>query len=372
VKFVPIIQSVEQLDWIATVAVDEVIFYHRQFSREGGLDFEAIKRLAQVAELKAYRPLIQVDRLIEQSGFENVLETCLSWPKAWGIRVQDLGLAQALYEKNRSFQLILEAGHANFLAVEAWSQLLAGPLERVVLNNEIPKRNLHPMLAKLECPSESLGFGSLVMYYTPRALLSWSGQVKHALISSDEMGSGKYCLLESEAGTVMYFNKDLSLLRYIGELDQAGLGCLRLDLREVGPEHWLFLLDALQSNSDAPLKSNWPRPLLHGFYGENKSDSVFDRLGTKQVEWSREPWGEVLDQTSSRLLVRAWREQLELPLSLAAKDGKGRWHEWSVERVYGLDGAEYEKRIPTEIFLMQRPKLFASGTLLYRGLEKKG
>ena len=195
--------------------------------------------------------------------------------------------------------------------------------------------------------------------------------MKDALISSDEMGPGKYRLLENEAGTVMYFNKDLSLLRYINELDQAGLSCLRLDLREVDEEHWPSLLEALQSNSDAPLKASWPRSLLHGFYGENKSDSVFDRLSTKQVEWSREPWGEVLDQTPSRLLVRSWREQLKLPLAMAAKDGKGRWHEWMIEKTQGLDGVEHEKMIPEEIFLMQRPRRFASGTLLYRGSEKK-
>jgi hypothetical protein len=86
VKFVPIIQSAEQLDWVSTLPVDEVIFYHQQFSREGGLGFDEIKPLAELAKSKGFRALIQVDRLIEESNFEAILKTCLSWPKSSRLR----------------------------------------------------------------------------------------------------------------------------------------------------------------------------------------------------------------------------------------------------------------------------------------------
>ena len=371
-KYSPVISSATQLDWLDDLNVDEVILYSETLSREGGLSQEEIFSLADKIIEKKWKVLIQVDRLVEENHFDAILKTCFNFSESWVMRVQDLGLAQAFYEANREFHLVLEAGHANNISIQTWCELLKGPLKRVVLNNEIPKRNLNPILSKLKVESETLGFGALIMYYTPRSLLSFSGhEQKQSLIQSDEMGLGHYRLLENKVGTVMYFNKDLSLLRYVDELDASGLTNLRLDLREVEEDHLLLLKESLLNQSDEPIKEAWPRPLLHGFYGENKSDSIFNRLTTKKVDWEREPFAEVLDQTKTRLLVRSWIENLNLPLKINAKDGKGRWHEWMVENVESLKDRSKSSSISETVFFLERPRKFASGTLLYRG-EKSG
>lgn len=367
-KWVAAINRSEQLDWLVGSDIDEVILYHELYSREGGLVETELREMAQAAQQKNFKVSIQMDRLLEEKVFEQALVACDGFSDSWSIRVQDLGLAQALYERGRTFDLILEAGHANLKAIQAWEKLLHGPLRRIVLNNEIPKRNLHPILSSLDIETETLGFGSLMMYYTPRSLLSFAGESgKDSLIQSDEMGPGSYRLHESAAGTIMYYNKDLSLMRYIEELQQAGLERLRLDLREVDLESFRALQESIKQQSDQPIKMSWDRPLLHGFYGENKSDSIFDRLATKQVEREREPFAEVIDQTKSRLLVRTWFENLPLPLKMSAKDGKGRWHEWQIEKVEGLQNRQEKTVVDEEVFLIERPRRFPSGTLLYRG-----
>lgn len=365
VKWVYALRSEAQFKALSLAEGDEVLLYHDLGAREGGLSLSEIEEIASGLQNTL---LIQYDRLVEESEFEEHLNHCLELSRLGTLRVQDLGLAHALYEKGLSFQLVLEAGHANGEAIHAWLNLMGEKVERIVLNNEIPKRNLHPLLKGLKVPTETLGFGSLVMYYTPRSLLSWSGHsASEHLIQSEDMGPGQYRLSESSAGTVMYYNKDLSLLRYIGELEEAGLTHMRLDLREFEPEQISALLSSVRTQSDEAIKSVWGRPLLHGFYGENKSDSVFDRLSAKKVHWEQQPFGEVLDQTNSRLLVKLWSEERSLPLKLNAKDGKGRWHAWEVEQVESLWGTVSRENIENEVFFVERPRKFASGTLLYRG-----
>jgi putative protease len=358
----------EQLEWLSGDEIQEIILHHETFSREGGLPEAELQTIAKLAEAQGLQVSIQVDRLLEEHLFDQISEACFNFPEKWSIRVQDLGLAQVLYEKNRCFDLILEAGHANLNAIQAWETLLEGPLRRIVLNHEIPKRNLHPILSSLKVESETLGFGSLMMYYTPRSLLSYAKKgAKESMIQSDEMGPGSYRLAENAAGTIMYYNKDLSLLRYVTELEDAGLNVLRLDLREVTHEQYRALMQSFKERSDQALKTCWPRQLLHGFYGENKSDSIFDRLATKQIEREREPFAEVIDQTKSRLLVRTWIKGLKLPLRMSAKDGKGRWHEWEVAKVESMLDHHEKGLVDEEVFFVERPRRFPSGTLLYRG-----
>lgn len=368
-KYSFVLHSEEQLEWLRAFPKSEVVLYHTTWSREGGLAEVELRKVAAKAEELGHTVCLQFDRLIEEQHFPSYLESCLSYPTSWMLRVQDLGLAHSLSEKGREFQLVLEAGHANQQAISIWRELMGSCLKKIVLNNEIPKRNLHPLLSNLNgIDTETLGFGSLVMYYTPRSLLSWTPEsAKESLIKSNEMGPGSYRLNENEAGTVMYFNKDLCLIRYIEELDEAGLTHLRIDLREVDSNSWEALFESIQKKLDVDIKETWPRPLLHGFYGENKSDSVFDRLSTKKVEWEQQPFGEVLDQTKSRLLIKLWEEDLKFPLQLNAKDGKARWHSWEVNQVESLSGQVMRQTINEEVFFIERPRRFPSGTLLYRG-----
>lgn len=366
-KYTAIINREEQLSWLSGDHFCEVILYHERYSREGGLAEREIETLVHKAQERGFDVALQIDRLVEEKLFEQIFEACMNVPQDCVLRVQDLGLAHALFEQQRPFDLILEAGHANAKAIESWVTLLKKSVRRVVINHEIPKRNLHPILSRLEMETETLGFGPLIMYYSPRSLLSFAGQSeKDSLIRSDEMGAGSYRLKESQAGTVMYYNKDLSLLRYLDELDRAGLNLLRLDLRECEYQQFQALCQSIQERSDQSIKESWLRPLLHGFYGENKSDSIFDRLSTKQIEREKEPFAEVIDQTKTRLLVRTWLKDLELPLSMKAKDGKGRWHEWEVSKVESLSDRQEKASIDDEVFLLERPRRFPSGTLLYR------
>ena len=362
-KYTALVHRFEQLAWAKNLGCCEVLLPVEGFSRESGFAQIDVPQLISAALEQGLRPILLADRLVEQSTFETFLTKILSLPFTV-IRVSDCGLAKRLLDAGRQVQLSLESGHANLEAIQAWCAQLP-QLERVVLNHQIPRRNLLPMLPQLKLEKELLGVGPIAMYYTPRKLLSIQGcGNKDSLIHSEEMGPGHYRLAESEAGTVMHYDKWLCLLPHQIELQEAGLNHLRCDLRFVEARE----LDALKmalSDAEFSLRKAWERPLLHGFYGENKSDSLFSKLVGKRPDMDRHVIGEVLDRSGSRMLVLL-QKNTSIGEGLVAKNGRGDWMSWELDALWSLSDAALNTAKSGQLVLMKRPKSLAVGTYLYR------
>jgi U32 family peptidase len=364
--FTAYVSTQAQLAWAEDLGCAEVLIPLNGFSREEGFDLKDCPALLAESQQRGLEPILMADRLVEQAGFEALLARMLELPFK-SIRVSDCGLAQRLLAQSRKVQLSLESGHANFEALQAWVSLMP-QLDRVVLNHQIPRRNLLPLLPKLKLETELLGLGPIAMYYTPRKLLSIQGcGSKESLIHSDEMGPGQYRLAESEAGTVMHYDKWLCLLPHREELQQAGLSHLRLDLRFVQAQELEALKTALQ-DVNFSLRKAWERPLLHGFYGENKSDSIFSKLVGRRPDMERSVLGEVMDRVASRLLVLL-QKNCALGDWVGAQHGRGDWLKWDLDELWTPQGEPLLAAKAGQLVLMKRPKNLAVGTYLYRESE---
>ena len=361
---IALVDSMAQIASLVDLGCTEALISVEGCSREGGLRFGELPSMVTALEHHGVKPVILLDRLIEQGRYADMVGLLDSWSHLC-FRVSDLGLAQHLNAQGQPFQLGLESGHANEEAIKVWLDLLP-KVERVVLNHQIPRRNLLPLLSKLSIPTEMLVFGPLAMYYTPRKLLNWAGTEKNqSLIQADDMGPGQYELVESEAGTVMRYNKWLSLLPHIEELESSGLKAIRLDLRLMS-EKEIKLLSLALKDPNYPLKTEFPKPLLHGFYGDNRSDSVFAKLVGRRPDMEKELLVEVVDRSKTRLLVYTMLGLSEGDV-VQAKDGKGNWHEWSLDDLRTVDGESWSETVPSgELVLLKRPKNFPVGTYIYR------
>jgi collagenase-like PrtC family protease len=358
------IDAMTQVASAVDLGCQEALISVEGCSREGGLRFGELTAMITALEHHGVKPVVLLDRLIEQGRYRDMMGLLDSWPTIC-FRVSDLGLAQHLNSQDRAFQLGLESGHANSEAINVWLELLP-KVERVVLNHQIPRRNLLPLLSNLSISTEMLVFGPLAMYYTPRRLLSWAGaESDQSLIQADDMGLGEYELVESEAGTVMRYNKWLSLMPHLEELEGAGLGAMRLDLRLMSSEELQLLQRGLKDPS-YPLKTEFPKPLLHGFYGDNRSDSVFSKLVGRRPDMEKELLGEVVDRTKTRLLLWTF-SAIEDGDRIRAKDGKGNWHEWVLDDSRNMDGEGHGKSVTSgDLILVKRPKKLPVGTYIYR------
>lgn len=359
-KFIGQIDHPSQLASLVTLGCEEVLICSETRSQEGGMNEAELKALLDQLKGEAIQVTLLLDRRIQENHWLEVLKF-LDSPLA-RLRVMDLGLASELNERGLEFDLDLQVGHLNDRAIEVWLERMK-QIRRAVLNPQIPRRQLLPFLGKMSVESELLGFGPIAMYHTPRRLLSWSEVDDEVEIQSDEMGAGSYPMKESQWGSTLYYNKILSLLPHLRELEGAGLSALRLDLRKIAPKEVDLLSRGLREGED--IRKDYPVPLLHGFYGENKSDSLLDKIGGRRSDISRKALAEVLDGRGRELLVRSLVDDWVLGENIFCEDGKGRSHTFIFEGGVGLEGELFTKPRRGDLMKLRASRKFPVGTFLY-------
>jgi putative protease len=197
------------------------------------------------------------------------------------IRIQDPGVVHLIKNKYSwlPIHLILETGNHNFEALKKWEDYLGKQLERLVLSNELSKEHLEIYAKKLKTPLEVLIFGRILLFYSPRKLLSPLEKEKNidkfieAFGTSEESPHSGFPIIENMHGTFMFNVKDLSLFDNLKEMTELGINNGRLDLR----------FDKSIEQVEDLKNYHGPRPLIKGFYQINKTDVLFSKLKNKKT-----------------------------------------------------------------------------------------
>src|SRR5690606_23250130 len=231
------------------------------------------------------------------------------------VRVQDPGaLNWILSNTSHPFQFIAENGNHNIRALKGWIELAEGRMERVVLSIELSKDTIAQYTKELPIPCELLGFGRILLFYTPRPLLSSLVPEKVsqneeflALGESEESPHKGFPLIENQHGTFMFHIKEFCLVDYAKDLTDAGLAFFRIDqrfgsdkLREV-----TTLVKNFNEEEFLTFKEEYPQDLMRGFYLVNKTDVLFPKLKNSRLQQREGNYlGEVLEvEKSSHLAI---------------------------------------------------------------------
>lgn len=354
------IDRLDQLTALLSLGCEEALVCTNLRSQEGGMSETDLKKLLHSLEEAGVQPVLLLDRRVQQNQWEEALMVLRSSSVCH--RVLDLGLARELNDAGISFDLDLQIGHLNNESILVWVRRFEN-LRRVVLNSQVPRRQLLPFLSELEVETELMGFGPIAMYHTPRKLLQWSDVGSKVEISSEEMGAGTYPMKESPWGSTLYYNKTLSLLPHLGELEDAGLFAFRIDLRNLGELEISLLKKGLNEGED--IRDSYPDSLLHGFYGENKSDSLLEKIGGRRPDISRRVMAEVLDGRGRDLLVRCLDDEFVEGMTLFCEDGKGRPHHFILEEAMDLEEKRIRHPKRGDLLNLRASKKFPIGTYLY-------
>lgn len=289
-----------------SAGVRELIIGTKEFSRRGTLPLDAGLALAAEAHAAGFTLSFEWDALMEEPRFLALVRRLEALPGIFqSIRVRDAGAARWVREHlTLDIHLLLEAGHHNLLALESWRQRLGTRLTRVVVSPELPAKTLAQWAQQFPVPLEVLGLGPLLLFHSPRALLSKlatapAGEEWIAEGASEESPHKGFPLYESAHGTLMFHPKDLSILERWDEIPRAGVAVVRVDHRhETRPEAVRDLVAFLRAPGPetlAPLKANWGRDWMRGYWDVNKSDVLFERLTNAHLQ-QRDLWcGEVIE-----------------------------------------------------------------------------
>ena len=268
------------------------------------------------ANQKFQLPLIlEWDVLAQETLFQKNAELIQRLPlhEFIAIRIQDPGAINFIKEKFPwlKVQLILENGNHNYVGLCRWSEFLGEQLERLVLSNELSREHLKSYATKLTSGLEVLAYGRILLFYSPRLLLSplkkeeieksLNNKNIEAFGTSEESPHAGFPLIENRHGTFMFNVKDLYLLEHLEELRSLNVAALRFDLRFDDSFKYLDnMLDlfsgVITHESVGHIRSNHSRPMIKGFYNINKTDVLFTKLKNKRIQRLDDNYiGEIVD-----------------------------------------------------------------------------
>ena len=322
-KFITYAENLVQLTALSELVIAkefeisnlEVIVGTSAISRYSETDLNQLE-LMILANQKFQLPLVlEWDVLAQESLFQKSAELIARLPlhEFKAIRLQDPG-ALNLIKENYSWlkvQLILENGNHNYVGLTRWRDFLGDQLDRLVLSNELSREHLKNYGTKLTSGLEVLVYGRILLFYSPRLLLSPLKKVHieknlinkniEAFGTSEESPHAGFPLIENRHGTFMFNVKDLYLLEHLEELKSLNVAAVRFDLRfDESFQHLSYMMDLFAEKfsheSIGHIRSSHMRPMIKGFYNINKTDVLFTKLKNKRIQRLDDNYvGEVVD-----------------------------------------------------------------------------
>ncbi len=287
-------QNLYDLSLLKDQGFSEVILEHKEFARFGKLSDDDFVSLGKRAKELGLRVLFEWDILMTENTFR-ILAQKISNFEFDVLRVQDPGaLNWAIENTKKPLHFIAENGNHNKEGLQGWIDISESRLERIALSIELSKDIIKDYCSNLKVNCELLGFGRILLFYTPRMLLSPLSSEKisaneeiAALGESEESPHKGFPLVENRHGTFMFHIKEFSLIEFAQELKIFGLGFLRVDLRWENREFLkaiVSLVNTFDQETFETFKKDFPQDLMRGFYLVNKTDVLFPKLKNHRLQ----------------------------------------------------------------------------------------
>ncbi len=295
-KLTTFAQTLNDLNLIKDQGLDEVILGHQDFSRFGKIKSEEFFEFSKRARELRLKVIFEWDILMTENTFAKLASEIVPFLDFFdSLRVQDPGaLEWGFKNTTKPLQFIAENGNHNLPGLQGWIEHVQGRMERIALSIELPKNKIEEYAKILTVPCELLGLGRILLFYTPRQLLSPLSEDKfayHEEISavgeSEESPHKGFPIVENRHGTFMFHIKDFCLVDYAQELKTLGLGYFRVDLRfsEFAQlKEVKTLTDNFNETIFGEFKEKYPQDLMRGFYLVNKTDVLFPKLKNHRLQ----------------------------------------------------------------------------------------
>ncbi len=307
------IENEEQLK-LLNPKVDEVIIACKELSRFSHLNLEEASQLIKIAKDSGFNVFFDFDVLSTESDFKFLTNEFLKLPFQFitAIRVQDLGIAEFIKSTtDLDLHLITETGNHNLIGLKAYESYFGKRVTRFVVSSELNYELLKSYSQELNTPLEALGFGRLLIFYTPRKLVShydrfeWINEQIEVSASSEESPHKGFPVLENKHGTFMYHIKELFLFDKMDLLIESGLFSVRVDLRHRDGKLLELFVNNIKLGLTGPeLKKKIAPKSIRGYFLTNKSDVLFKKLKNYRIQRKDSHYlGEVIDASKDNYLA---------------------------------------------------------------------
>ena len=379
------LESFSELEQIQKTLIREVILQHKSLSRMGKQNTNSLISLLDGALSCGLSPVLQWDILSTEQTFQHCLTLLNRLPlaKFHAIRVQDLGAAEWIRQEHPELplHLIVETGNHNITGLQRWTEYFGQQLQRLVLSTELPKSVLIEYSKILSVPCEILAVGRILLFYTPRKLLSSqffatksTDFLEKRLIPADQPQQ-QFPTVENEHGTFMFHHRDLFLLDYLPELKCTSLEVLRLDLQHLDVSaNWIIklseLIDSFDKEKCIAFKSDWPTKITHGFFRANRTNLAIERIKNPHLKDHGETLvGYVVESIKGEQLIILARKTFPFAKALLGITPEGRECDIATKDIKTTDGQPVTEIISGNLYQVPHVKYVTAQTLVYSRYE---
>jgi len=363
--FLTPVSNIKQVEMAQSYGVNEFLLAPSVLSKFGDLELRETTEFAKSIKDKNGRCILEWDALFGQNEFKKVIDGLKDFDFTVfdEIRVQDPGVFHWVLENlDHQIQLNLESGNHNFEGIKNWIEFNEQRISRVILSPELPGRIINEYREKINTPFELMGIGRILIFYTPRNLLSpLSNEGKDVLegkASSEESPHNGFQLLQNNHGTFMFNPKDQLLLDQLTQVSDAGVKALRLDLRFHDFEK-LFpvVMESIKSVDSSKLKEIWPVKFFGGFFRVNKTDALFKKLKNRKIVREDQNYlGVVLDVIKKETMGIKLKTR-EIGLSTGDRieihTPEGKVKSQTIDELFNSKGQSIERANPGQIVFMK-------------------
>ena len=382
------LEAPEQLATYKKLGFSEVVLASRSFSRYGTIEDKDLAGYIEEARAHGMQVLLQMDRILVGAELDLLLQKwqSLSLPKVDALRLFDPGLLQYFIEnESQNLHWITEMGNHNLAGLQHWCEYAGRKLQRLVLCPELTGERIASYRQHLNCELELLVFGRILLFYSPRHLLSpylnseeqqklyASSDLIEIVGHSEESPHKGFPLVESAHGSFMFSPKDLCLLDYYSELSDGRLDALRFDFRPQASANFFTQLDGFFTNPDKislqAIKQEWCRPLIRGFFKANKSDVLFGNLkNTANLTRENNYLGDVIETKSGSHMVIEVKSQDQaltqgLALEILAPDQRSK--QIRANEIKNLAGESIAKASYGQFVMLPHCRGVSAGSRVY-------
>jgi len=369
VSFSIVIKNETDLDIISKQDVSEVILGINELSRNGQLDLEKFYTLSHKAQSLGFKRVLLFDVLLSESNFKKSIELFQSIDHLSYdfIRVQDLGVFNYLVNNcSGRFQLILETSFHNIYSIKALVQKYRNFLDKVILSYELTKKQVleySQYLRKLHIRSELLCFGSILLFYTPRKLLSAQDLKDYALANSKESPHKGYEVIENDHGTFMYHLKDLLIFNELKDLEIDK----RIDLSHKNKDELANFFKYIRSG-DKSFVELLSKKTTRGYFSVNKTDVLFPKLKNIRISRVDESYlGRVLENKKGHFtaLKIEGMKKVQVGESLKFINPEGKIINHTIQQMFDLSLCNINQAVKDDIILIASLKKVTPQSKVY-------
>ena len=372
--------------------VSEVILATRLFSQIGKLSIEEMAKAIELLKSEAISYSLEWDILMTETRFAMYKQQFQKYADLGfkSIRLRDPGAINFCLNEypDLKIDLLLDTGgHHNLNSIKVWKNLIGDRLRKIVLSIELSSSVIKDFCQEIHSwgvETELLVFGRILLFYTPRNLVSplysdesLEDNYLEVSGSSEESPHKGFPIVENQHGTFMFNTKDQFLLEYIDELKECGVNDLRVDTRHLENNNLLSdvvaLINAFDKTKAKEVKDQFGNSTTRGFFHVNKSDVLFKKLKNKRTQRQDEGFlGEVVDvvkKSHMAILIKGMRaEEFALKvgdeLRLNTPDGKVKTTK--VHKITHTNGSETDSAKTGELVLIPHVSGVSVKTMAYK------